>query len=184
MVVSGKYIFNLRSEDKRRALPHKIVIGQRENESPAHVLLKLLAYLLFFRERLLIEPRVDNESIPFVPDLLQIDYALRPTLWVECGDCGVVKLDKLAVKVPEAEIWVVKRSWTEADHLRQAMLKAELRKDRYNLIGLDAAFFDEVAGLLQTRNEVFWVAGLFDPPTIQLDFNGLWFDTAFDWMKV
>jgi hypothetical protein len=147
-------------------------------------LLKLLAYLLFFRERLQIEPRIDNESIPFVPDLLQLDYELRPALWVECGDCGVVKLDKLAVKVPEAEIWVVKRSWSEADQLRQAMEKAELRKDRYHLIGLDGDCFEEMAGLLQTRNEVFWVAGQFDPPSMQLDFNGLWFDTPFHWMRV
>ena len=102
--MSAKYSFDLESQERRRALPPKIILGQRENESARHVLLKFLAYVLFFRERVQIEPRLHDDSIPFEPDIVALDYSLHPVLWVECGDCGVPKLDKLAVKVPEAEI--------------------------------------------------------------------------------
>ena len=34
-------------------------------------------------------------------------------------------------------------------------------------------------GLVQGRNELLWVKGAFDPPSLQLDFNGLGFDMAF-----
>jgi len=102
--MAGKYSFHLSSADPRRALPGKIIIGQRETETPTHVLLKLFGYLLFFRERLQLEARLHDDNIPYLPDLVQFDYTLRAALWIECGECSVEKLDRLAVKVPEAAI--------------------------------------------------------------------------------
>lgn len=169
----------MQSRERRRNLPRRIIIGQSDTETPAHVLLKFLGFVLFHRERLQIEVNLHMDSIPFVPDLVQLDYELRPKLWVECGECSVAKLDKLAVKVPEAEIWVLKRSATDAEQLHRAMAKADLRRDRYSLIGLDAEMFEELSGLLQTRNEFLWVRGDFDPPALQCDFNGFWFDAPF-----
>ena len=177
--MSAKYSFQMRSEDRRRELPHKIIIGRQDNETIAHVALKFLAYLIFFRERLQIETNLHTDNIPFVPDLVQLDYELRPRLWVECGECGVGKLHKLAVKVPEAEIWIVKPSAAAAQHLFEAMAKEDLRRDRYHLLGLDGAMVEEFCSLLEPRNELFWVRGEFEPPNLQFDFNGLWFDAPF-----
>lgn len=177
--MSSKYSFRLSSQDRRRLLPATLTIGRQEPETTAHVLLKLLGYLIFFRERIQIEINLHMDNIPFTPDIVQLDYELRPRLWVECGECSVTKLDKLAVKVPEAEIWVLKRSIDNADHLLAAMAKEELRRNRYNVIGLDSAMFDEMVGLVSSRNELLWVAGTFDPPQLQFDFNGLWFDAPF-----
>ena len=177
--MAGKFSFQLRSEERRRAFPHKIIIGQREGESATHVVLKLLGYLLFFRERLQIEPRLDLDLIPYEPDLLQFDYELRPVLWVECGECNVAKLDRLAVKVPEAEIWVIKRSVADAETLLRYMAKEKLRRQRYQLIGLEAELVTELTGLLAARNEVYWVGGGFDPPEMRFEFNGLWFELPF-----
>ena len=150
--MSAKFSFHLESQDKRRALPSKIIIGRQETETLAHVALKLLAFLIFFRERLQIEANLHQDDIPFVPDLVQLDYELRPRLWVECGECGVQKLHKLAVKVPDAEIWIVKRSVAEAQHLLQAMAKAELRQNRYQVLALDHEMFEELCGLMHSRN--------------------------------
>ena len=177
--MSAKYSFHLQSRDKRRNLPARIVIGRNTTETVAHVLLKLMGYLLFHRERVQVEANLHIDSIPYVPDIVQLDYALQPVLWVECGECAVAKLHKLAVKVPEAEIWVLKRSEADAQALFQTMSKLELRRNRYNLVGLDAAMFDELCALLKSRNEVLWVGGEFDPPNLRFDFNGLWFDAPF-----
>ncbi len=174
--MSGKYSFTLRNEDRRRSLPHKLILGCQETETTRHVLLKLFGFLLFHRERLQIEPRLQDDNIPFRPDLVELDYQLRPCLWVECGECNVQKLDKLAVKAPEAQIWIMKRSVAEAQELMEAMRKGRLREDRYNLLALDHELFDEVRSRLATRNEVLWVDGRLDPPLLQFDFNGLWFE--------
>jgi uncharacterized protein YaeQ len=181
--MAGKFVFNLSSEEKRRPLPYKILLGQQENETPNHILLKLLAYILFFRERIEIEGKLHNDNIPFSPDVVQLDYELRPRLWIECGECSVSKLHKLAVKAPDAELWVVKKSLADAQHLLAAMEKEDLRRDRYNVIGLDAEMFNEMRALLRERNEIFWFGGDFDPPHLQLEFNGLWFDATFTILK-
>jgi uncharacterized protein YaeQ len=181
--MSGKYSFDLKSEERRRALPGKIIVGQKENEGVKHVMLKFIAYLIFYRERLQIEPRLPDDTIPFEPDVIQLDYSLRPALWVECGECSVSKLHKLAVKAPEAEIWVIKRAPADAENLYRAMEKEELRRNRYGLIALDPTMFDEMCGLLASRNQLTWFSGEFDPPQLQFDFNGLWFDSTFTVLK-
>jgi hypothetical protein len=181
--MSGKYAFELRSEERRRPLPRKIIVGQEETETEEHVLLKLLGFVLFYREQIQIEPRLDDDNIPFRPDVIAFDYTLRPTLWVECGECSVSKLDRLAVKVPDAEIWVVKRSRDEAENLRRAMGKGELRTNRYGIVAFDHGMFDEMSALLRQRNSLIWYAGGFDPPAMQFDFNGLWFEASFDVLR-
>lgn len=176
--MSGKFSFNLVSEDKARPFPSKIIIGQQAAETIAHVALKLLSFALFYRDRLQMEINLHMDTIPFVPDLVQLDYELRPRLWVECGECSIQKLDKLAVKVPDAEIWVVRRSRESADDLIRAMARAGLRRKRYQVLGFDGEMFDEVCSLIVGRNEFFWVKGGFNPPEMQFVFNGLWFETA------
>jgi len=174
--MSGKYSFRLRSEDPRRTLPGSLIIGQNDTETPRHVLLKLLAFLWFYEDGIRIEPRLHDDNIPFRPDLVQLDYQLRPRLWVECGECSVEKLDRLAVKVHEAEIWVVKRSLAEVETLTCAMRKTDLRTGRYHLASFDPEEFDEAEGRLRARNDLFWVGGDPDFPSLRFDLNGLWFD--------
>ncbi len=177
--MSARFSFQLGASDPRLRLPYKLILGQEDTQTAAHVLLKLLGFLLFFRERLQIEPSLHEEDIPFRPDLVQFDYQLRAALWVECGECTAEKLDRLAVKVPEAELWVLKGSLAEAEALAHSMARHGLRRNRYRLLAFDAAFMEELATLLTPRNRVFWVRGTFDPPNVQFEFNGLWFDTDF-----
>jgi uncharacterized protein YaeQ len=195
--MSGKYSFTLRSEDRRRPLPSKIIIGRQETETIHHVVLKLLAFCWFYRDRLMIEPDLHNANIPFVPDLAQLDYELRPVLWIECGECGVNKLNKLAVKTPEAEIWVLKRSLNAAHDLLRAMGRDELRRNRYQLIAFDQNTFEEICELTAGRNQLTWYKTTVEPPggpwhdntppdnepEMHFDFNGLWFQLPFHLLK-
>ncbi|MFN0066736.1 MAG: YaeQ family protein [Limisphaerales bacterium] len=175
--MSARHVFKLSSDEARRALPGKVLIAQDETESLTHVLLKLLAYVLFYDERLQIEARLPTDHIPFEPDLILLDYELRPKLWIECGECSLNKLHKLAVKAPEAEIWVVKRSPAEAQKLLQQMERDEFRRGRYGLVGLDEAMLQEIVGLVGGRDTLHWFGGSIEAGQIQLEFNGLWFDS-------
>lgn len=198
--MTGKISFTLRSEDNRRPLPSKIIIGCRETETIFHVALKLIAFVYFFRDRLQIEADLQNDNIPFTPDLAQMDYELRPILWIECGECSVNKLDKLAVKVPDAEIWVVKRSLSAAAELIKGMAREKLRTNRYNLLALDQNVFEEFCSHLAGRNEFVWHTATFEAPSPDLawrsqsaaneaepemhfELNGLWFQLPFHILK-
>ncbi len=177
--MAGKYSFQLQSSNPRLRFPHKIVFGRRDTETPAQILLKCLAYLLFFRERLQIEPRLPDENFPFDPDLAELDYSLRPVLWIECGDCTVAQLDKLAVKAPDAQIWILKPGPDHTADLLRLMAKHGLRRNRYHLLAFDPNAFSDLLAALQPRNEIFWVDASWDPGEVQLDFNGLWHQIPF-----
>lgn len=177
--VGAKYSFRFESRDRRRDLPGNIIIAQNDTETIAHVLLKMLGFALFYRERLQIEGDVHNASIPFQPDLVWLDYDMRPKLWIECGECGVNKLHKLAVKAHDAEIWVLKKSLTQARHLLAAMEREELRRDRYHVLAFDEEMFNELCSLVSARNYVVWFGANLDVGTMQFEFNELWFDAAF-----
>lgn len=178
--MSHKFSFHLRSEERRRPLPPKIIIGRGDIETELHVVLRLLGYLLFFRERLHVHRNLHDDNVPFTPDLVELDYSLRPVLWVECGECTAHKLDKLAVKVPEAEIWVVTPSTEGASALLDEMRKHELRRQRYNVLALDPNMVSEIVACLRPRNEILLVRASFEPPELKLDFNGLWFEAPFE----
>jgi uncharacterized protein YaeQ len=183
--LDAKFTFQLTSDDRRRPLPHKLLLAQQPNESARHITLKLLGWLLFYRERLQVETEVPDDAVPFVPDLCELGYDLRPRLWVECGDCGTAKLHKLSVKCQEAEIWCLKRSPTEAEGLLRQMAKDGLRRGRYGVVAFEPEFFDEVCALVSERNVVHWFKGGLggepgiEEPLLRFELNGLWFDTGF-----
>lgn len=181
--MSSRFAFDIECPDKRLNLPSRLIIGRDELETTADVLLKFLGFALFHRERLQLGVPLHDDNIPFVPDLVQLNYEMHPSLWVECGDVTATKLDKLAVKVPEAEIWVVKRSPAELETLQREMAKHDLRRNRYHLLAFDPEMFDEALASFAPRNKLFWHRGDFDPPALQFDFNGLWFDCEFQVAK-
>jgi uncharacterized protein YaeQ len=181
--MSAKYSFRFESRDRRRTLPGGIIIAQNDTETITHVVLKMLGFVLFYRERLQIEGDVHNDSIQFKPDLVWLDYDMQPKLWVECGECSVNKLDKLAVKVHAAEIWVLKKSPAAAEQLLAAMAKEDLRRDRYQILAFDEEMFGELCGLVAPRNQMVWFGANFETGQMQFEFNELWFEAAFTVMK-
>lgn len=174
--MSAKFNVRLASEIANHPLPPRILIAQEPGEPLAHVLLKLLAWVIFQRERLQIEPRLHDDNIPFIPDLVQLDYELRPALWIECGETPAARLDKLAVKAPFAELWVVLRSAEELTALKMEMRRLGLRERRYRLLAFEAAVFDELLALLADRNELTLYRLDWEERQFQLDFNGAWFE--------
>jgi uncharacterized protein YaeQ len=179
-----KYSFLLESPARRFLdLPRKLLLVPDPDEGPKDVLLKVLAYLVFFRERLQIGVNLHNDSIPYVPDVVQLDYTLRPALWIECGACSVEKLDRLAVKVPEAELWVVQPSLDDAQSLLVSMARHGLRRNRYHVLAFDQEMIGELEENLASRNRVYWVETRFDPPELQFDYNERWFEASFSVLR-
>ncbi len=175
--MSAKYSFRLSSEIRTHPLPGKTLIGQHPLESSEDVIVKLLALVIFSRDRLQLEPRYHDDNIPFVPSLLQLDYQMRPALWVECGDCPVAKIGKLAVKAHEAEIWIVLKSVRAVEELTHEMAKHGLRRNRYHLLGFEEGLIEEMNSLLTPSNRLSLFHLNLREPNIQFEFNELWFDT-------
>ncbi len=84
----AKLSFHITFEDQETT--HQ-TLAKTAEETLEHVLLKFLAFLLFYSDDLLIEQEVERQ--PFRPDLVRLDpQSGQPLLWI---DCGAVKQEKL-----------------------------------------------------------------------------------------
>ncbi len=174
--MSRRYRFDLTSDDPRMRLPEKVMVGMKSGETEAHVLLKGIGFAICYRDRMEIEKKIPRDDVLFVPDLVQFDYRLEVAFWGECGDCSVDKLNKLAVKAPEAEIWVLKKSKNEADDLLVKMRKAGLRKGRYKVASFNVDDFMEILQLQKPKNSLYLCQMDWEMRQLQMEFNRLWFD--------
>lgn len=152
------------------------MVGLKSTETQDHVLLKALGFVICYRDRMEIEKRVPRDDIQLVPDLVQLDFRLEVSFWGECGDCTVEKLNKLAVKVPEAEICVLKKCPAESFELLRKMDKAKLRKNRYKIITFNSDDFVDLKNHLELKNSIYLCSVDLDTGEIQMDFNGLWYE--------
>lgn len=183
--MSRRYRFDLSSNDPGRLLPEKVIVGVKSDETEIHVVLKALGFVICYRDRMEIEKRIPRDDVLYVPDLIQLDYQLEAAFWGECGECGLDKLDKLAVKVPRADITIIKKSLNEATELLHKMEKAKLRKGRYTILAFNVDDFTELLNLLEMKNSVFLCSVDFEvsPAQVQFEFNGLWFDIQLHVLK-
>ena len=57
--------------------------------------------------------------------------------------------------------------------------KAGLHRNRREFLALEVDMVAKRHSLLTLHNTLFWVRGESDPPNMQFEFNGLWFDAPF-----
>jgi len=161
-----KYTFNIYAEH----IPPKLVLSQAESESKAHIILKLLSYLMFYRQGIKIEHRVEQH---FKPDLVVEGDNFQPVLWVDCGDTAIRKLDKVATKNHNCEIYIVKENNHQISAYYQKAQKRVKRIERVRFICFDDGFVTALVNSLQRTNEVkVNQLQLVGKTSIMLTFNG------------
>jgi uncharacterized protein YaeQ len=138
-----KYSFDLVCNEESR----KLVLTRATEESEQHLAMKLVAYLLFFDRRLKVEAGVDQH---YKPDLVRTD-GRDVTLWVDCGQISIHKLDKIATTNHAADIVVVKPTRRSAESHRRQAQKRVRRMERVSYVMFDDGFVDALAAALSTR---------------------------------
>ncbi|MDD5656825.1 MAG: YaeQ family protein [Elusimicrobia bacterium] len=140
----------------------KLILVSAPNESPAHMGLRLAAYLLFWDEEPVMEAGAKNPALAdfeFLPDLMALDDSGTIKLWVECGTTTMHKLLKLTRRLSRARIVVMKQSERDALRLRQD-LRAQLdREARVEILAWPAEAFRDWTESLLEKTEVFGEAG-------------------------
>jgi uncharacterized protein YaeQ len=141
-----KYTFDLTRDGESR----KLVLVRTTNESEQHLALKVLAYLLYFGERPTVEVGVGQH---FKPDLVCV-AGRDVTLWIDCGEISLHKLDKISTTNHRARIVIVKATRRAAETYRAQAEKKVRRPERITYIGFDAGFVDQFVAALTTRTEL------------------------------
>ena len=114
--------------ETRRAL-----VVAREEETLEHVALRLAAAILFFDA----EPALDVSpsdplvaDIGFFPDLMVPDGIGGIAVWIECGNVAVNKLTKVARRIKEGRLVILKENVEGGRRLRE-VIKKEIRNGEF-----------------------------------------------------
>lgn len=161
----------------------KIVLGRIEYETEEHVLLKFLAWCLFYHPRLAIEKKVEEE---FEPDLVIQDYDQTVRLWIECGRVSLHKLGKLTKRYPEARIYVLVPSARDGQMMARQVEKKLDKPERVRIVAFNEDVVGPLLPLMTGKNEVWcnvsWPENVADPVAsgtmeMEITMNGGWVHT-------
>lgn len=167
--MNEKYTFDL--EFSR--IKQKLILVKSDLELRNHVVLKLMAYLLFYDPRLKIEVDVERH---YRPDLVIPGDHGVPELWIDCGKVAVRKVSHLTAKLKTTRIIIVKETLGELNQFRRLVGKKIDHPERLEYLAFEPYFVTSVAGILAKINEVT----LYDvmENVIGLAMNGEIFETT------
>lgn len=142
-----KFTFELASPK----VNEKLVLVKGESEHRAHVVLKVLSYLLFYDPRLAIDAEV---GMHYKPDLsVQGEFGL-PELWIDCGDVTLKKVRSLARKLKNTRFVLVKASRRNLEQFRRTMENKVEHFEKIEFLAFENGFVDSVAEALQRTNDM------------------------------
>lgn len=100
----------------------KLILAAKPEEPPAHLALKLAAFVLCWEDNPIVDPSAKHPALlnqEFRPDLMALDAGGGVALWVECGPTSLNKLEKLPRRFPHARFLVIKENPREGERLRR-----------------------------------------------------------------
>ncbi len=137
----------------------KLVLVSQDTETLEHMALKLAAYLLFYNENPIVGIKSDHPAIghqEFQPDLLCLNEAGEIKIWIECGNVATHKLDKLIRRNRQARIVVLKSTLHEAQNLRRAFEKNDIKhSNRVEVLTFPEGFGEDWIKAMAETVEVF-----------------------------
>ncbi len=141
-----KYTFDLAAPRIKK----KLILVKTIHERREHVVLKLLAYLLFYDPRLKIEYDV---GMHYCPDLVIEGEHGVPELWIDCGQIALEKAEKLSRKLKSSRLVFVKETDAEMKRFRKTMEKKVEHAAKIEYLSFDTGFVAGIAANLDRSNE-------------------------------
>lgn len=149
--MSEKYTFELHSPK----IDHKRIILMRDDvELRNHVVLKLLAYVLYYNDELKVD---ESAGMHYQPDLFipGDHHDNPPKVWIDCGKIAMKKLESLAEKLKQTRIIFLKETERELGIFKKLIDKKIERSEKappLEFLAFDAGFVDSLAAALERTN--------------------------------
>ncbi len=170
--MASKYTFHFADNTK-------IVQERRGGESDRHIVLKLLGYMLYFGLRPQIEVAISDDRRAYRPDVVAFDAAGNITLWIDCGQITMRKVDDLARRYDNAALVVIKTTFREVEGYAVQAMKKVRHTERVLFVGFDADFVPSLIAALGHNNQIAFVR---DGARLCVTLNGAdYFTTVWRW---
>ncbi len=136
----------------------RILLVGKEEETHEHLALRLTAAILFFDLEPALEAGPDDPAladIGFLPDLLAPDGTGGVAVWVECGNVANNKLIKVARRVKQGRLVVLKED-EDGGRRQREVIKKEIRNgERIEVWAWPKADFVRWNAALRESNYVY-----------------------------
>ena len=149
MTAPVNFKFNITKGSEKRL----IVLREAVGESLQHIILKLLAYLLFFDDNLQVEIEAFQH---YKPDLVKFDEEQnwKVTKWIDCGVIDDKKLLKISKHNRQAEIYIFKNSKDSAQSLKDKVAKKTSNTSNIRYCAFNKEELKIIQELMAQRNEI------------------------------
>lgn len=142
-----KFTFELHAP---RIEHEKIILVKNETELRIHVVLKLLAYVIFYEPGLKVEISADMH---YKPDLL-VPGEHVPKLWIDCGKIALRKVESLAGKLRNTRVIFLKETKRELDVFKKLLDKKVEGSERLEYLAFEPGFVAGIAAQLARTNHL------------------------------
>jgi len=129
----------------------KLILVKDLCELRIHIVLKLLAYLIFYTEDLKVEVSADMH---YKPDLMIPGDHGVPKLWIDCGQVALKKITTLGTKLKNSRIIFVKESKRDLDVFKKLIDKKVDNSERMEFLAFEPGFVLSLANSLQRTNHI------------------------------
>ena len=147
--MASKYTFHFADNTK-------IVQERRGGESDRHIVLKLLGYMLYYEQRPRIEIPVGLDRRGYRPDVVAFDANGSVTLWVDCGQITLRKVDDLTRQRQGMPFVIIKAARSEMEGYALQAAKKVKRLDLVLLLSFDPDFVPSLIAALGHNNHLTW----------------------------
>ena len=127
----------------------KIILVKEMTELRNHVVLKLLAYCLYFTPDLKVEVSAD---LHYKPDLMVAGEHGVPKLWIDCGQVTLRKVESLAQKLRSTRVIFLKETKRELESFKKLVEKKVDHGERLEFLAFENGFVPSLANALQRTN--------------------------------
>ncbi len=142
-----KFTFELHSPKIPR---EKMIFVKNDSELRTHVVLKILAYLLYYDPELKVEV---SAEMHYKPDLL-IPGDHVPKLWIDCGKVALRKVETLASKLKNTRVVLLKESKRELDVFKKLVTKKVDDASRLEFLSFEPGFVASLGAAIERTNHL------------------------------
>lgn len=129
----------------------KIILVKDMMELRNHVVLKLLAYCLYYTPELKVEV---SAEMHYKPDLMvQGDHGV-PQVWIDCGQVTLRKVESLAQKLRTTKVIFLKETKRELESFKKLVEKKVVHTDHLEFLAFEPGFVPSIANALQRTNHL------------------------------
>ena len=129
----------------------KLILVKDLCELRTHVVMKLLAFMIYYDRDLKVEVSADMH---YKPDLIIQGEHGVPKMWIDCGQIAMLKVEKLAGKLKRSRFILVKENKRELDVFKKLVEKKIEGSERLEFLSFENGFVESLANSLKRTNHI------------------------------